>query len=93
MPIGAVSGTPLRRTPTVFVQTPDNVATPPLARRLHDDVRSEVLTLAPLPQPIRAEPVEEPTLFPDEPGDTVTLPVPARSRSWRRSGSCGQPSR
>ena len=68
------------RSPTVFVHTPDNVAAPPLARRLYDDVRSDVPALAPLPQPIRAAPpVEEPTLFPDEPDDTVTVPEPARS--------------
>src|SRR3954447_3822529 len=65
------------RSPTVFVHTPDNVAAPPLARRLYDDVRNEGPALDPLPQPIRAAPpVEEPTLFPDKPDDTVTVPVP-----------------
>ena len=62
------------RSPTVFVHTPDNVAAPPLARRLYDDVRGAVPALPPLPEPIRAEPVEEPTLFGDEPTDTVTVP-------------------
>ena len=37
------------RSPTVFVHTPDNVAAPPLARRLYDDVRNEVPALAPIP--------------------------------------------
>ena len=65
------------RTPTVFVHTPDNVAAPPLARRLYDDVRSEVPALAPLPQPIRARnrsrsrPCSLTT-----PDDTVTVPEP-----------------
>ena len=63
------------RSPTVFVHTPDNVAAPPLARRLYDDVRSQVPALAPLPEPIRATPaVGEPSLFPDEPDDTVAVP-------------------
>jgi hypothetical protein len=65
------------RSRTVFVHTPDNVATPPLARRLYDDIRRDVPALAPLPEPIRAgPPAEDPTLFPDEPDDTV--PVPGR---------------
>ena len=59
------------RTPTVFVHTPDNVDAPPLARSLYDDVRGEVPALAPLPYPIRAAPpIQEPTLFPDEPTDS-----------------------
>ena len=52
------------RTPTVFIHTPDNVAAPPLARRLHDDVRAAVPDLAPLPEPTTATTVDEPTLFP-----------------------------
>ena len=62
------------RTPTVFVHTPDNVATPPLARRLYDDVRNFVPTLAALPEPVRAHPIEEPTLFRDDLNVTVTIP-------------------
>jgi uncharacterized protein YecE (DUF72 family) len=52
------------RTPTVFIHTPDNVAAPPLARRLHDDVRAAVPDLAPLSEPTTATTVDEPTLFP-----------------------------
>ena len=52
------------RTPTVFIHTPDNVAAPALARRLHDDVRAAVPDLAPLPEPTTATTVDEPTLFP-----------------------------
>ena len=48
------------RSPTVFVHTPDNDASPALARRFHDDVRALVPGLAPLPEP---EPVGPPTLF------------------------------
>jgi uncharacterized protein YecE (DUF72 family) len=62
------------RRPTVFVHTPDNVAAPPLARRLHDDVRAAVPELEPLPEPVMANPVTEPTLFPAQPDDTVTVP-------------------
>ena len=59
----------------MFVHTPDNVAAPPLARQLYDDARNHVPELDPLPQPIRAAPpIEEPTLFPDEPDDTVSVP-------------------
>lgn len=62
------------RTPTVFVHTPDNLAAPMLARRLHDDVRATVPELEPLPEPVRATPVAEPTLFPAEPVDTIGVP-------------------
>ncbi|MFI9457141.1 DUF72 domain-containing protein [Amycolatopsis sp. NPDC052450] len=48
------------RSPTVFVHTPDNDDAPALARRFHDDVRSLVPGLAPLPEP---EPIEPATLF------------------------------
>jgi uncharacterized protein YecE (DUF72 family) len=62
------------RTPTVFIHTPDNVATPPLARRLHDDVRAVVPELEPLPEPVTSTAVDEPTLFGAEPDATVTVP-------------------
>jgi uncharacterized protein YecE (DUF72 family) len=48
------------RSPTVFIHTPDNVEAPALARRFHDDVRTRVPELEPLPEP---QPVEPPTLF------------------------------
>ncbi|MBA8957257.1 DUF72 domain-containing protein [Actinomadura namibiensis] len=48
------------RSPTVFVHTPDNVESLPLARRFHEQVRARVPGLAPLPEPVPAEP---PTLF------------------------------
>jgi uncharacterized protein YecE (DUF72 family) len=48
------------RSPTVFIHTPDNAEAPVLARRFHDDVRARVPELAPLPEPIPAEPL---TLF------------------------------
>ncbi|MEU4676112.1 DUF72 domain-containing protein [Micromonospora sp. NPDC023737] len=48
------------RSPTFFVHTPDNADAPLLARRFHDEVRSRVPELAPLPVPIPAEPM---TLF------------------------------
>ncbi|BCB90899.1 DUF72 domain-containing protein [Phytohabitans suffuscus] len=48
------------RTPTVFIHTPDNADAPALARRFHDEVRVRVPQLAPLPDPIPAEPL---TLF------------------------------
>ncbi|GAB3691892.1 DUF72 domain-containing protein [Actinocorallia lasiicapitis] len=48
------------RSPTVFVHTPDNVRSLPLARRFHDEVRALVPALAPLPEPLPAEP---PALF------------------------------
>ncbi len=46
------------RSPTVFVHTPDNTESLPLARRFHDEVRARVPGLEPLP-----EPVENATLF------------------------------
>ena len=48
------------RSPTVFIHTPNNDDAPVLARRFHDDVRSRVPGLEPLPEPVPAEP---PTLF------------------------------
>jgi uncharacterized protein YecE (DUF72 family) len=48
------------RTPTVFIHTPDNAEAPSLARRFHDEVRTRVPDLDPLPEPVRDEP---PTLF------------------------------
>lgn len=48
------------RSPTVFLHTPDNRDAPMLARRFHDDVRTLVPDLDPLPEP---EPVEPATLF------------------------------
>jgi uncharacterized protein YecE (DUF72 family) len=39
------------RSPTVFIHTPDNADAPALARRFHDEVRSRVPDLEPLPQP------------------------------------------
>ena len=48
------------RSPTVFIHTPDNAEALPLARRFHDEVRSRVPELEPLPEPV---PVGPPTLF------------------------------
>lgn len=52
------------RQPTVFVHTPDNVEAPPLARRLHADVRAAAaeagVVVDPLPDPIELAPT---TLF------------------------------
>lgn len=48
------------RTPTVFIHTPDNADAPALARRFHEEVRARVPGLAPLPDPIPAQPL---TLF------------------------------
>jgi uncharacterized protein YecE (DUF72 family) len=48
------------RSPTVFIHTPDNVEALELARRFHDEVRSRVPELEPLPEPVPAGP---PTLF------------------------------
>ena len=48
------------RSPTVFVHTPDNADAPELARRFHDEVRTRVPGLEPLPEP---EPVEPLGLF------------------------------
>lgn len=39
------------RSPTVFIHTPDNAEAPALARRFHDEVRTRVAGLAPLPEP------------------------------------------
>ncbi len=51
------------RSPTMFVHTPDNLDAPVLARRLHDEVRARRPDLPPLPEPHRAQPAAEPTLF------------------------------
>jgi uncharacterized protein YecE (DUF72 family) len=48
------------RSPTVFVHTPDNADAPELARHFHNDVRSVIPSLDPLPEPRPAEPL---TLF------------------------------
>ncbi|MFD0884981.1 DUF72 domain-containing protein [Streptosporangium algeriense] len=48
------------RSPTFFVHTPDNADAPALARRFHDEVRSHLPALAPLPEPVPVEPL---TLF------------------------------
>jgi uncharacterized protein YecE (DUF72 family) len=48
------------RSPTVFVHTPDNADALVLARRFHDEVRSRVPQLEPLPEPV---PTGPPTLF------------------------------
>lgn len=48
------------RSPTVFIHTPDNASSLPLARRFHDDVRARVPELEALPEP---EPTEPMTLF------------------------------
>jgi uncharacterized protein YecE (DUF72 family) len=48
------------RSPTVFIHTPDNADALKLARRFHDDVRTRVPEVEPLPEPIPAGP---PTLF------------------------------
>jgi uncharacterized protein YecE (DUF72 family) len=45
------------REPTVFVHTPDNAEALALARRFHDDVRSRLPQVEPLPEPIPAEPL------------------------------------
>jgi len=45
------------RAPTVFIHTPDNAEAPALARRFHDDVRSRLPDVEPLPEPIPAEPL------------------------------------
>lgn len=41
------------RSPIVFVHTPDNLASPELARRFHAEVASHRPWLAPLPEPMR----------------------------------------
>ncbi|WP_198153866.1 DUF72 domain-containing protein [Catenuloplanes japonicus] len=48
------------RSPTVFLHTPDNADAPDLARRFHTEVRRQVPSLLPLPEP---EPVGPLTLF------------------------------
>ncbi|GGO77574.1 hypothetical protein GCM10012289_57550 [Nonomuraea cavernae] len=45
------------RSPTVFVHTPDNADALTLARRFHDDVRSRLPELEPLPDPMPVEPL------------------------------------
>ncbi|MEV0596953.1 DUF72 domain-containing protein [Nonomuraea cavernae] len=45
------------RSPTVFIHTPDNADALTLARRFHDDVRSRLPELEPLPEPMPAEPL------------------------------------
>ncbi|MGW0250377.1 DUF72 domain-containing protein [Nocardia goodfellowii] len=48
------------RSPTVFIHTPDNASSLPLARRFHAEVRARLPELEPLPEP---EPTEPMTLF------------------------------
>ncbi|MEO5876695.1 MAG: DUF72 domain-containing protein, partial [Streptosporangiaceae bacterium] len=48
------------RSPTFFVHTPDNAEAPALCRSFHDEVRTRVPELAPLPDPAPVEPL---TLF------------------------------
>lgn len=48
------------RSPTVFIHTPDNADAPMLARRFHDEVRSRLPELDPLPEPAPVAPL---TLF------------------------------
>lgn len=48
------------RSPTVFIHTPDNADALVLARRFHEDVRSRVPEVDPLPEPMPSGP---PTLF------------------------------
>ncbi|MBP2706262.1 DUF72 domain-containing protein [Microbispora sp. RL4-1S] len=48
------------RSPTVFVHTPDNAEALTLARRFHEEVRTRVPQVEPLPEPVPAEPL---TLF------------------------------
>jgi uncharacterized protein YecE (DUF72 family) len=50
-------------TPTVFIHTPDNLDAPALARQLHADVAGLDDSLRPLPNPHRAQPATEQTLF------------------------------
>jgi uncharacterized protein YecE (DUF72 family) len=52
-----------QRAPTVFVHTPDNLAAPPLARQLYAAVADIFDTLPSLPDPRRAQPPTERTLF------------------------------
>ncbi|MEU3457355.1 DUF72 domain-containing protein [Micromonospora sp. NPDC006766] len=48
------------RSPTVFVHTPDNADAPELARRFHDEVRTRLPDVEPLPEPAPVGPL---TLF------------------------------
>jgi uncharacterized protein YecE (DUF72 family) len=48
------------RSPTVFIHTPDNVASPDLARRFYAEVRAQVPSIPPLPEPEQTGPL---TLF------------------------------
>jgi uncharacterized protein YecE (DUF72 family) len=48
------------RTPTFFLHTPDNDEALGLARRFHDEVRSIVPELRPLPEPLTAGDPQEP---------------------------------
>ena len=47
------------RTPHVFAHQPENLDSPALARRLHDEVRALVPDLAPLPDPLPVAPRDE----------------------------------
>ncbi|WP_328348902.1 DUF72 domain-containing protein [Micromonospora sp. NBC_00421] len=60
------------RSPTMFVHTPDNADAPLLARRFHDEVRAQVPSLPPLPEPI-----------PTTPPNPVLTPSPEPFRSHR----------
>ncbi|GAB4583622.1 DUF72 domain-containing protein [Nocardia sp. IFM 10818] len=48
------------RSPTVFIHTPDNSQARTLARQFHDDVRTHLPELEPLPDPLPTDPM---TLF------------------------------
>ncbi|MEU7451659.1 DUF72 domain-containing protein [Streptosporangium roseum] len=48
------------RSPTVFIHTPDNADAPMLARRFHEEVRTRLPGIEPLPEPVPTEPL---TLF------------------------------
>jgi uncharacterized protein YecE (DUF72 family) len=48
------------RSPTMFIHTPDNADAPLLARRFHEQVRTRLPELAPLPEAVPVEPL---TLF------------------------------
>ena len=47
------------RTPYLFAHQPENLDSPALARRIHDEVRSRVPELAPLPDPLPVAPRDE----------------------------------
>lgn len=49
------------RTPTFFLHTPDNDEALGLARRFHDEVRSILPELRPLPEPLTAGDPQEPS--------------------------------